>query len=95
MEELVKEFLKDNKAEDLYEPLMDFLVCNEQIRWWIFRDVEKDYHREDVRNELIDMNFEKTDDEIEKITEYYEDELANSEDWRYCLRYAIERFKEE
>lgn len=95
MEKLVKEFLKYNKAEDLYEPLMDFLVCNEQIRWWIFRDVERDYHREDVRNELITMNFEKTDDEIEQITAYYEDALDNSEEWRYCLQYAIERFKEE
>lgn len=95
MENIVREFLKERNAENLYEDLMDFLVCDEQLRWKIFRDVERDLHREDVRTEFLNNEEDLTDEMCEQIVEEYEDYLGESEDWHFCLLEAIRKVKGE
>lgn len=68
----------------------------------IFRLVEREYHKEDVLNELEYLNEDWNEDEPEKyisvddktinaIVDDYEDFLGNSEDWHFCLIEAIRR----
>lgn len=95
MEELIKNFLKERNVEHLYEDFMDMIVCDYSFRWCIFRDVERENNREDVRMELTDQEIELTDEEIEKLTNIYEDSLLDSEDWHLILQDVVCRFLEE
>lgn len=89
MENIVREFLKEKNVEYLFEDFMDLLVCNEQLRFKIFRDYERDAHREDVRAELDEMEIEYTDAIAEEITNIYEDRLLDLDDWHFVLRECI------
>ena len=89
MESIIKEFLKEKNAEHLYEDFMDLLVSYDPLRFKIFRDYERDAHREDVRTELNEMDIEYHDDIVEQITDIYEDRLLDLEDWHIVLRETI------
>lgn len=100
IENIVKYFLKKRNAENLYEDLMDLLLCNETLRTLIFYDVERDFHREDVREELLyrasecncdEPQKEITDDDIEEITDLYEKYLRNDDSWHISLNLAIDK----
>lgn len=98
MEKTIKDFLEKRNALNLYDDLMSLLNTN-MLRWKIFRDVERENHKEDVLNEIEDMlayenydepQIEITDDIIEQIVDRYEDNLANDDGWRVCLKNAID-----
>lgn len=63
----------------------------------IFRLVEREYHKEDVINEIEymneyeDENIEADDNTIENIIDDYEDLLGNKEGCHICLIAAIGR----
>ena len=86
---IVKEFLKNNKIEHLYENFMDLLICDDRLRWFIFRDYERDCHREDVRCELTNRGIEFKDEDVEKLTELFEDNLLEDDSWHYILDETI------
>lgn len=104
--------IKNNDIEEIKTILVDELEENYQLRDFIFRDVERENHREDVRSEieerqqghLIDCECEweneyikklesLTNEDIECITDKYEDYLGECEyNWRVCLENAIDEF---
>lgn len=99
LENIVKDFLKKRNVEDLYEDFMDLLITNANLRYYIFADVHREYHREDVREELLyrasecncdEPQKEITDDTIEEITDLYEKYLENDDSWHICLNEAID-----
>lgn len=92
MDYIVKEFLQEHGIEHLFEEFMDLLVSNDQLRYKIFRDYERDCHRDDVRFELSDMDIEYTDNIVESITDEYEDRLMDLEDWHIVLQETIKDF---
>lgn len=68
----------------------------------IFRFIEREYHKEDVLNEIEYLNEDWNSDEPEKqislddktlehIVNDYEEMLGDSEDWHFCLIEAIRR----
>lgn len=95
MEELIKNFLKERNVEHLYDDFMDMIVCDYSFRWYIFRDVERENNREDVRMELDNQDIKVSDDIIEQITDIYEDNLLDSEDWHIILNDTIYRYFKE
>ena len=95
LENIVKDFLKERNIENLYEDFMDLLITNANLRYYIFTDVNREYHREDVREELLyrdcdEPQKEITDDTIEEITDLYEKYLENDDSWHICLDEAID-----
>lgn len=81
--------------------VINFLEENDAIRWEIFRQEEKYYHKEDIQNEIDYMNDENetnytfTNEEMDLILEDYEDSLGDSEEWNYRLRNVLERWFED
>lgn len=81
--------------------LINFLEENDFIRYQIFRDVERKYHREDVLNAVEEYNDENDmeisfdDSELADIVEKYEDNLEDMSNWRWCLNCAITPWIEE
>ena len=81
--------------------LITFLEQNDTIRWEIFRQEEKRYHKEDIQNEIDYMNEDNdtkytfTNEEMDLILEYYEDSLADSDEWNYRLRNVLNRWLED
>jgi hypothetical protein len=92
MNHIVKEFLKERNAEHLYEDFMDLLISYDPLRFKIFRDYERDCHREDVRTELNEMGIRYSDFEAECITDLYEDRLLDLDDWHVVLRECIHEY---
>jgi hypothetical protein len=99
IEQIVMDYFKHNDL-NLYN-LIKFLEENDAIRWEIFRQEEKHYHKEDIQNEIDYMNDENdtnytfTNEEMDLILEDYEDSLANSEEWAFRLRNVLERWFED
>ena len=91
IKKLINEFVQTTSFANLEEDLCNFLLSDGKIRWEIFRDVEKELHKEDILNEFDNDTI--TTEDIDKILERYEDNLANSEDWHYCLKEAVEYVK--
>lgn len=81
--------------------VINFLEENDTIRWEIFREEEKHYHKEDIQNEIDNMNYENdtnytfTNDEMDLILEDYEDSLADSDEWFFRLRNVVQRWFED
>lgn len=88
----VREFVQTTSWANLEEDLCDFLMNDGTLRWDIYRDVEKELHKEDVLHELTEDQT-ITPEQLELIVERYEDNLSNSEDWHYCLKEAMEYVK--
>mgnify|MGYP003291615332 CR=1 FL=1 len=98
VETTIKDFLENKHAMHLYDDLIKLFRTHE-FGWKIFRQMERDYHKEDVLNEIEDMleyenydepQIEITDDIIEQIVDRYEDNLSNDDGWHVCLRNAID-----
>lgn len=81
--------------------VINFLEENDTIRWEIFRQEEKHYHKEDIQREIDYMNDENntnftfTNEEMDLILEDYEDSLGDSEEWAFRLRNVLERWFED
>lgn len=88
----IKDFIQTTSWANLEEDLLDFILNDGSLRWEIYRDVEKELHKEDILNELEEGNT-ITNEQLDLILERYEDNLSNSEDWHYCLKEAMEYVK--
>jgi hypothetical protein len=92
IKKLIKDFVQTTSLSSLEEDLCNLLLFDGKIRWEIFRDVEKELHKEDIFNEF-DSSDNINNEDVERILERYEDNLSNSEDWHYCLKEAMEYVK--
>lgn len=99
--QIIKEWMINmNKKSLNINEILDLLEENEQLKDILHRERERDYHRQDIRNEIDFFNEEKKDEfqiiiddeTIEKITDYYEDRLDNSEDWHFILKDSLKSF---
>jgi hypothetical protein len=90
---------KDNKTQIeniLTDTLADY---NNNLAYWVFRNTERELHKEDVLGEIDNINeYDELEQEIkiddktlEAIVEDYEDFLGESGDWRYWAKEAIRR----
>ena len=99
IEQIVMDYFNHNDL-NLYN-LIKFLEQNDTIRYQIYREMEKYYHKEDIQNEIDYMNDENdtnytfTNEEMNLILEDYEDSLGDSEEWHYRLRNVLERWFED
>ena len=90
----LEEILKN--SQKFSDDIINILLEDDQIRWAIYRDVEYEYHLEDVMsaikeyNEENDTNYTFTNDELKLMVEDYEDRLGDCEDWRDKL-YSVLR----
>ena len=102
----VQKAVAENDVDSIAKCLVMELKENPYLRDWVFRDRERENNRQDVKNEIDYLNSEwnegepekhiiATDEEIEHITDLYEDSLGNSEDWHYCLNWALAQFRTE
>lgn len=87
IERILKEEFQDQPFE--LEDIAQFLKTNDKIRNAIYREKEKEFHLEQLKDELYDYNeFHETDvtftdKEFELMLEQYEDALSDSlSDWR-------------
>ena len=99
----------NNKTMISVDDMLTILNENDTIRSALHREVEREYHKEDVMQEIEEHNQQYrddcseedkipdenemifvTDEEIELITDRYEDNLGEFLDWRTCLNNAIE-----
>ena len=88
------ERLTGEKWYAVEDALTDFLTNNFGIRWEIFEDVQRKNHIEDVKNELDEREMTATEEEIEHITDYYEDYLTEDDSWHTSLDLAFDRFED-
>ena len=99
IEQIVMDYFNHNDL-NLYN-LIKFLEQNDTIRYQIYREMEKYYHKEDIQNEIDYMNGENdtnytfTNEEMDLILEDYEDSLGDSEEWAFRLRNVLERWFED
>jgi hypothetical protein len=81
--------------------VINLLEENDAIRWQIFREVERQYHKEDIQTEIDyyndenETNYTFTNEEMDLILEDYEDSLGDSEEWSFRLRNVLERWFED
>jgi hypothetical protein len=95
MDGIIKDFLKQHKAEHLFDDFLSLLKTNDALRWKIFMSVEHENHLEDVRIELEELGIKTSDEVVKQITTYYEDRLLDLEDWHFVLRDCIENYLED
>ena len=88
------EKLTGNKWYEAEDALTAFLTNDFGIRWEIFEDVQRKNHIEDVKNELDEREMTLTEEEIEHITDYYEDYLTEDDSWHISLDLAFDRFED-
>lgn len=99
IERHIREYFGDTPFS--IEDVAKYLRENDAIRWLIYRDVEREFHKKDILEELDYMNDENdtnytiTPEELYLILENYEDKLGDSEEWHYILRGALEDWFEE
>lgn len=104
--EILRKAIERNDLDTIEMCLVTELKGNYSLRSFIFQNQEREYHKDDVRNEIIYLNEEwnegepqkqiiATDEEIEHITDLYEESLGESEDWHDCLKWALEQFRIE
>ncbi len=103
---LIANFMEHNSTltklenEDWYNVengLVNMLINDDTLRFLIYRSVEQEYHKEDIRNEIEYMNDNEdtkitlTDDLLHDILVDYEEFLGDGEEWHYKLKEAISR----
>ena len=99
IEQIVMDYFNHNDFN--LKNVINFLEENDAIRWEIFRQEEKHYHKVDIQNEIDYMNDENetnytfTNLEMDLILEDYEDSLSDSEEWAFRLRNVLERWFED
>ena len=80
---------------------INYLEHDDQIRWQIYREVERECHKADVLQAIEEYNDENdaeisfTDTELAHIVEQYEDYLGDLCEWRTSLNLAITPWIEE
>lgn len=89
------------KAQDVkyvsINAIVHMLQYDHTLRDAIFRSVEEEYHKEDIRNEINyknefeDTKITLTDELLDNILIDYEDFLGDSEEWHFILDEAIRR----
>lgn len=103
---ILRKAIKENDLDTIEMCLVTELEENHSLRAFIFQDQQRKYHIEDVRTEIDYLNNEKnknnpqkhinaTDEDIEHITDLYEESLGDSEDWHFNLKWALDQFKIE
>jgi len=98
IEQIVMDYFNHNDFN--LKNVINFLEENDAIRWEIFRQEEKHYHKKDIQNEIDYINDENetnytfTNEEMDLILEDYEDSLDDSEEWAFRLRNVLERWFE-
>lgn len=96
IERILKEEFQDQPFE--LEDIAQFLKTNDKIRNAIYREKEKEFHLEQLKDELYDYNeFHETDvtftdKEFELMLEQYEDVLS---DWRDITYNIIKEWCED
>lgn len=99
IEQIVMDYFAHNDFN--LQNVINFLKENDKIRWEIFRQEEKYYHKQDIQHEIDNMNDENetnytfTNLEMDLILEDYEDSLSDSEEWSFRLRNVLERWFED
>lgn len=82
-----------NKVMMSVEDVISILNEDTDIRYKIHNEIERENHKEDVRTEIKERELDLTDEDIECITDKYEDYLGECEyNWRVCLENAIDEF---
>lgn len=90
MEHIVLDALHGKRLEDVFDVVMDLLKHNHQLRWEIFKQVEREYHLEDVRIVLEELGIDDcSEKEIERIADRYERYLSFDDDWAEVMKQAI------
>ena len=99
IEQIVMDYFNHNDFN--LKNVINFLEENDTIRWEIFRQKEKQYHKEDIQNAIDYMNDENdtnytfTNEEMDLLLEDYEDSLEDSDEWNYRLRNVLQRWFED
>lgn len=99
IEQIVMDYFAHNDFN--LQNVINFLKENDKIRWEIFRQEEKYYHKQDIQHEIDNMNDENetnytfTNLEMDLILEDYEDSLSDSDEWNYRLRNVLQRWFED
>ena len=95
--------LNINKKSLNINEILDLLEENEQLKYILHIELEREFHRQDIRNEIDFINEQNEYNEhntpifvddliIEKITDDYENRLDNSEYWRIILKESLKNF---
>lgn len=58
----------------------------------IMRALERDYHREDIKEYLDNENISVAEDDIESILDEYEDALSDDGSWRDILANVVDDY---
>jgi hypothetical protein len=88
MENLIKDYFKDKELT--IENVIEMCKNYGMLRLKINRDVDKEYHKEDIIDELTQREIEFSDADVECILYKYEDYLSESDEWRIALDCAID-----
>lgn len=101
--DIIKAYMGNRDKLDIDE-ILDMLEENERLKDTLYFEIDREYKREEVRNEIDyineqreengDIKLEIDDDTIEEITERYIDKLSDSADidWHYILKDTLNLF---
>lgn len=90
MKHIVLEYLHEKGLDDMFDVFMDLLKHNHQLRWEIFKQVEREHHLVDVRDVLEELGIDDcSEEEIERIANRYERYLSFDDDWAEVMKQAI------
>lgn len=103
---ILRKAITDNDFSTIEKCLVIELEQNASLRSLIFNSQEREYHKEDVISEIDYLNSEwnneepekhiaTTDEDVEHITDLYEESLSNSDDWHEHLIWALNEFEKE
>lgn len=90
MENIVLDALHGKCLEDVFDVVMDLLKHNYQLRWEIFKSMERQFHKEDAESVLNELDIDDySEDELERIVNRYERYLSFDDDWVETMKQAI------
>lgn len=98
--QIIIDAVPNGELKDNFSNIITYLEQNDRIRWEIYREVERQYHKEDIQNEIDyyneenDTNYTFTDKELDLMLEDYENSLDDCEEWHYILKNIIEKWIE-
>ena len=99
IEQIVMDYFNHNDF-NLYN-LIKFLEENDTIRVHIHAEMDRYYHKEDVRsvideyNEENDTNYEFSSTEIRQMAELFDDRMSDYSNWREILYDIVRDWCEE
>ena len=90
MKHIVLEYLHEKGLDDMFDVFMELVEDNYQLRWEIFKQVEREHHLEDVRSVLEELDIDDcSEEEIKRIADRYERYIAFDDDWSETMKQAI------